>query len=419
MAAGRWRFPPCSLPAADRCLSHPRHTLSVLLMDASLLASAPVDDLAETVAQLHAAGCALQRTLLEVVAAFDGRRLWEEDGAASMAAWLVGRLGISYSTGLAWCGTADRLRWLPGLAGAFEEGRLSWDQVRAAAEVVTVATEEAVLADALGSSAARLERAARRARESSRRAGETLRSVRWWWEAQGVQWRLSGYLPAEEGAVVQQALASVADRTPRRAETGLYDPYEVRAADALVELAEAAAAVGNPAPATLVVHVEAESLAAASGTAEVEGGPVLSAQVARRLACDARVQIVAEGPDGSTVGIGRAARTVPPWLARQVRHRDQGCRFPGCERTRWVHLHHLVHWADGGGTDLDNLVSLCGHHHRLVHEGGWRLAGHPDRRLTFLRPDRRAFRPGPEPLRPEVRAGLVDPLLPAGPDPPD
>jgi len=387
-------------------------------VDAAVLASAPLDELTEAIAQLHAAACAIQRAQLEVVSAFDRRRLWAEDGATSMAAWLVGRLGISYGTATAWCETADRLCWLPRLAGAFEEGRLSWDQVRAAAEVATLATEEAVLAEALGSSAARLERAARRSRENSRRAGEAVRSVRWWWERRGVQWRLSGHLSAEEGAVVERALAALADRAPRRAETGLYDPYEVRSADALVELAQAGLASGDPPPVTLVVHVEAEALAAGHGTAEVERGPVLSAQVARRLACDARVQTVAEGPDGSTVGIGRTARTIPPWLARQVRHRDQGCRFPGCERTRWVHLHHLIHWADGGGTDLDNLVTLCGHHHRLVHEGGWRLVGHPDRQVAFLRPDGQAFRPGPRPLRPEVRARLVDPVLPAGPDPP-
>jgi len=67
---------------------------------------------------------------------------------------------------------------------------------------------------------------------------------------------------------------------------------------------------------------------------------------------------------------------------------------------------------------LSNLVSLCGHHHRLVHEGGWRLAGHPDRHLTFLRPNGQPFRAGPEPLQPRVRERLVEPLLPRGPDPP-
>ena len=326
-------------------------------MDASALASAPIDDLTETIAQLHAAGCAIHKALLEVVAVCDGRRLWEEDGATSMAAWLVARLGVAYGTAAAWCQTACRLCRLPRLAGAFEEGRLSWDQVRAAAEITTPDTEEAVLADALGSSAARLERAARRRRESSGRAGEALRSVRWWWERRGVQWRLSGLLSAEEGAVVERALAAIADRAPRRAETGLYDPYELRAADALVQLARSGPAAAEPALPTLVVHVDAETLVTRDGSAVVENGPALPAEVARRLACDARVETVAEVADGSTVGIGRAARTVPPWLARRVRHRAQGCRFPGCERSRWVHLHHLIHWAAGGPTDLGNRSS--------------------------------------------------------------
>ncbi|MGD0372932.1 MAG: HNH endonuclease signature motif containing protein [Candidatus Dormibacteria bacterium] len=35
--------------------------------------------------------------------------------------------------------------------------------------------------------------------------------------------------------------------------------------------------------------------------------------------------------------------------------------------------HHLTHWAQGGSTDLANLVNICRPHHWRVHEGGWRL----------------------------------------------
>jgi hypothetical protein len=70
--------------------------------------------------------------------------------------------------------------------------------------------------------------------------------------------------------------------------------------------------------------------------------------------------------------------------------RDGGCVFPGCDRPlSWCEAHHLVHWLDGGPTDLDNLVLVCRAHHRAVHEGGWRLQHRPDGRLTATPPHRR------------------------------
>ena len=72
------------------------------------------------------------------------------------------------------------------------------------------------------------------------------------------------------------------------------------------------------------------------------------------------------------MSVGRKRRTVPPSLRRLLEARDdQTCCFPGCERTRHLQAHHRRHWADGGETSLDNLVLLCFHHHRLVHEGGY------------------------------------------------
>ncbi len=102
---------------------------------------------------------------------------------------------------------------------------------------------------------------------------------------------------------------------------------------------------------------------------------MISTETLRRLACDGRVQVFSEGPDGQTVGVGRSRRTPPRWLVRKVRQRDGGaCRFPACGSNRWLHSHHARHWVAGGPTDLGNLVSLCSYHHRVVHKaaGGWR-----------------------------------------------
>ena len=98
----------------------------------------------------------------------------------------------------------------------------------------------------------------------------------------------------------------------------------------------------------------------------------VSAETSRRLACDASVVEVKRGADGSVLDVGRRTRTIPPALRRALEIRDSGCRFPGCG-LRFTDAHHIVHWADGGETALSNLILLCGHHHRALHEEGFRV----------------------------------------------
>ncbi len=120
------------------------------------------------------------------------------------------------------------------------------------------------------------------------------------------------------------------------------------------------------------VHVDAETLSTdAPGRSELADGPGLAAETVRRLCCDGGLVVHLEDAEGESIGIGRKTRAIPPSIRRALRHRDPCCRFPGCTRTRWLDGHHVVHWAKGGETRLDNLVHLCRHHHRLVHEGGF------------------------------------------------
>ncbi|MCI0516676.1 MAG: HNH endonuclease, partial [Woeseiaceae bacterium] len=81
--------------------------------------------------------------------------------------------------------------------------------------------------------------------------------------------------------------------------------------------------------------------------------------------------------------IGRKSRVIPPAMRRALRARDDGCRFPGCTNTFYIDGHHIEHWANGGETSLDNLVQLCRHHHRLVHEGGFACEKDANGRVTF------------------------------------
>ena len=72
-------------------------------------------------------------------------------------------------------------------------------------------------------------------------------------------------------------------------------------------------------------------------------------------------------------------------IRRALGHRDRVCRFPGCEN-RFCDAHHVRHWADGGHTRRDNLILLCRTHHRLVHEGGFRVETEADGAVRFRAP---------------------------------
>jgi hypothetical protein len=113
----------------------------------------------------------------------------------------------------------------------------------------------------------------------------------------------------------------------------------------------------------------------------------MAAETARRLACDASVIELTENDDGEPLNVGRKTRTISAPLRRALNARDKGCRFPGCCNSRYIDVHHIEHWANGGETKPGNLVSLCRFHHRAVHEGGFRVEILDDGALRFVKPD--------------------------------
>ena len=346
----------------------------------------------ERMYRAHAAMAAASAEFLEAIWDIDEQGLWRRQGATSLSGWLAARFGASKATATEWVRVAHALRDLRHIFETYRQGRLSWDQLRPLTRFATPETDQAWSRRAPRLRPATLWREAERHRRveiSDERKARRGRFLSMWWDRDGSPVLcLSGMLPPEEGAAVEAALVKRSEEVPGDPEAD--SPGEARMADALVELVTGAGG-SDPGQPTLVVHAHAEVVAGRERPdgrwlAETEGGQRLSADAVRRLACDARVEWVLE-EDGRPVGIGRRGRTVPRQLARVLRHRDGGtCRFPGCERRRWLQAHHLVHWADGGATNLDNLVLLCWTHHRLIHEGGWRTSGHPGTELRFHDP---------------------------------
>jgi hypothetical protein len=319
---------------------------------------------------------AAERHKLELIAEADDRLMWRDEGARDMTQWVSAQFGVSHWTARRWIDSGHALRNLPGVARALSSGRLSLVKTVELTRFATPETETNLIHWAVGVSAGAIRRKADAANVDPLeevKAEQDARSLSLWYE-QDRRLHLEGTLPPEQGAVVVKAIERLAHKLPAGPERERDYTIDARRADALVALASQSIADDpDSARARVNLHVDLVALTERSGSAEIEGGGIVHPEVASRLCCDAIVQTVLHGEGGHTVGLGRGSRNVSEWLYRQLRLRDGGCTFPGCHHKRYVHAHHIWWWEWGGPTELDNLVLVCNFHHKLVHEGGWRV----------------------------------------------
>lgn len=355
---------------------------------------------------------------LKLIAEFDRREGWVDNETQSCAHWLNWKCGIAMGAAREKVRVARALEALPKISAAMERGAISYSKVREITRVACPATEDELLMIAEHGTADHVQKmvcAYRRAKDSEELTRAALqqaeRSVTYSYDANG-SLILRAKLPAEAGALVLRALEAAMNGVPlEQVEESLKDNRvgidpetgekklqvrsvpSARRADALAMLAESFIEHG-PAATTgadrhqVVVHVSAETLRHGSaGCCEIEDGPSLSAETVRRLACDASIVALIEDENGEPLSVGRKTRTITSQLRRFLKARDQGCRFPGCTNTRHMDAHHIEHWANGGETKPSNLVSLCGFHHRSVHEGGIEVQMLDDGAVRFVRLD--------------------------------
>jgi hypothetical protein len=391
-------------------------------------------ELADEIVTLSAHIQAATARLLELVAEFDRLEGWRVDGHRTCAHWLAHHTGLDLGAAREKVRVARALEALPLVRSTFARGEVSYAKVRALTRVATPENEADLLSFAGGASAAGVERLVRSWREHDaldeaalERERHRSRRLTVVPDGEGM-YVVRGRLDPEVGAALCRALEAAEDALFERDRKTQLDELEVevhrelggglsaearalvdpvgelepevtpvqRRADALGLVAEQALARGfgeedGGEPLSggrakryeVVLHVEQATLAAdePAGVSELDDGTRVSAETSRRLTCDAAVRTMthccrneARGETLSALGpaldVGRSRRTIPPALRRALEFRDKGCRFPGC-RSRFAEGHHIIHWADGGTTSLDNLVLLCRHHHRLVHEEGF------------------------------------------------
>jgi hypothetical protein len=362
-------------------------------------------EITELWAQLNAATF----RFLELVAEFDRDEGWLGHGVANCAQWLNLKCGIGPVAAREKVRVARALESLPAISDAFRHGQLSYSKVRAMTRVATEANEETLLNVALNGTASHVERLVRKFWRVERLedAADAMtrnraRYLDFGYDDDGSV-TIRGRLTPEVGMLVKRAI-EIAMTDDVSAETNEHDehyqysernaesPIAARRSDALELIArqflnDGAKDAGPSDRYQVVVHVDQTALTTGDGRSEIEDGPELAIDTARRLACDGHLVGLVEDSDGMPLNIGRRTRAITNAMRRALKARDGGCRFPGCDHTRFTDAHHIHHWADGGETSLANLVTLCSFHHTLIHEGGFGLRVTDDRAFIFTRPD--------------------------------
>ena len=341
------------------------------------------DDLVELLLQQNRIGAQVSRRLVEV----DRRQSYTEEGYLSVTSWLRDRGGLSARDATKQVFRARSLQQMAATETAYTGGEIGVSTVdqlvgarRAQPEVFE--DHEAGLVEAV----------------KSLNPNDSYRVIEYWRQAldhydqdhdQRYQQRrlnvsatFAGMvrgdfdLDPESGQIVLTAIRALSETT---------DPSDTRTsqqrrADGLVELCrdyldhgDTPTQGGEKPHVTLLVSLE--SLEARAGKpCELDETGVITAQAARRIACDAGIsRIITKGPS-EPLDVGRRTRTISPAIRRALVLRDGGCVAKGCDRpARWCDAHHIIHWLDGGITALINLQLLCRRHHRMEHEGKLKL----------------------------------------------
>jgi len=373
------------------------------------------EDLAELMGQRNA----IDARIVDIVAEVDRDGLLGlMTGVKTVAHMVTWKLGVSPRNAETIVAIAKRLQEFPQCAAALRQGQLSLDQVGVIAERAGSGSDAHYVDYALNATVAQLRTAVSAEPRPEpepdpadadddadddgdadadaagvpvpRPRPEPERSISKTTDEKYTYWRIK--LPHEEAAKVDAALAShrdaliaewtrdhgVGEDTNGIGSLPVQVPPFPATIDAFMRLVDTswdneAACRPHGARTTVIVHLDL-----AQRVASLHLGPLLSDDDRRYLLCDSTCEVWFER-NGQPVGAGRTTRTISRRLRRALEHRDRHCRVPGCAATRGLHAHHIVHWEDGGETELDNLILVCPHHHRAHHRGEITIAGPADR----------------------------------------
>ena len=341
------------------------------------------------VAELSGLVNAANAALVDAIAEVLETQSWGGVGYRSPEHWVSIHCGVSGSRARELVATARRLAELPACGAAFRAGELSVDQTAVICRSTPPCRDAEVAEIAPHATVSQLRRMVavlppEPSDVPAPRPDDEIRQYLGHYTERGT-YALRAEMPADEGALWEKAMVAArsdlfGDRVP-----GLtWVDALLRVATAALDNLDPATAgaegrIGRPSMRyQAVIHVDGRS-----GAAQTHLGAWVPPALASYLMCDTTVRLAFHDPDDDgterMVGISPSAPTADAKLRAVIEHRDRGCRVPGCEQTRWLHIHHIHHREDGGPTIAQNLVAVCPSHHRLHHKGVLGIEGDPER----------------------------------------
>lgn len=276
---------------------------------------------------------------------------------------------------------AEALEHLPATARLLEQGKLNWSAARELTRVAIAETEQQWLAAANGKTIRQLE-----ALIAGASPGDFPTSPR---DPALLPRVLRFEVTAETYAHFREAVTQLR----RKSDAHLDD-------DALLLTMVRAVLQGPSDDARSSYQVSLTVCPQCSQSTQLAAGELIpvAPEVAAMALCDAQhippIPAPANDshpptqPDAHVGARPRAKQDPPPAIRRTVIQRDHHrCRVPGCRNTTFVDIHHVIARAEGGENTVQNLVVLCGAHHRAAHRGELVIEGNTADNARFLHAD--------------------------------
>ena len=331
--------------------------------------------------------------LLVLIREFEQRGGYLKYGLHNTVEWLAWRCDLTDATAREKVRVARALGDLPLISESFSVGELSYSKVRSLTRVANkeneadlVAFAEQHTASQVAEYCATLSMGNPESINVAERAFAN-RALRIRRNDERGTMSISIDLPLDAGELIEKALDKARDDECLKIPDLVDTSWSKRQADAFVTMLKEYLNGCNESSSTsdnYLVNIHVDQSALADGV----GRSSLPIEAVKRHCCDGKAIVMTETKAGEPLSIGRKSRVVPKAIERAVRARDNNCcSFPGCNNRRFLHIHHVEHWSNGGETSLDNLKLVCTKHHTAVHEGGFTIRKNFQDQWTFYRPD--------------------------------